>query len=108
LSDACTLQQLTEMSNEDRDACLLPLVNLMPDMPVLNLDAIQVKRMAQGQRLGLDTGLPDGKLALYGPDGFVGVGLQQGRRIAAVRLISGVAKFAAVKDLTGMVSGLPK
>lgn len=103
LSDAYTLQQLTEMSDTDRDGCLLPLVNLMPDMPKLNLDAIQIKRLAQGQRLGLDTGLPDGKVGLYGPGGFIGVGMQEGRRIAPVRLISSVAKSAAVMDLTEVV-----
>lgn len=95
LSDGYSLQQLTEMTDADRDACILPLVSLMPDMPVLELDEIQVRRLAQGQRLGLETGLPDGKLGLYGPAGFVGVGLQTGRRIAPVRLISDVAKLAA-------------
>jgi len=95
LSTGYTLQQLAEMSEVERDACVLPLVSLMPAMPGLVLDEIQVRRMAQGQRLGLDTGFPDGKLALYGPAGFVGVGLQTGRRIAPVRLISGVAKLAA-------------
>ena len=95
LSGAYSLQQLAQMTDADRDACVKPLVGLMPDMPRLVLDETQVRRMAQGQRLGLDTGLPDGKLALYGPDGFVGTGLQTGRRIAPVRLISGVAKLAA-------------
>lgn len=103
LSDAYTLQQLSEMTDEARDACLLPLVGLMPQMPQLILDGVQVKRLAQGQRLGLDTGLPDGKVGLYGPGGFVGVGMQQGRRIAPVRLISSVAKLAAVLDLTEVV-----
>ncbi|HEX7455438.1 MAG TPA: tRNA pseudouridine(55) synthase TruB [Gallionella sp.] len=103
LTDGYDLQQLTGMSDVERDACLLPLVNLMPDMPKLNLDAPEIKRLAQGQRLGLDTGLPDGKIGLYGPDGFIGVGLQQGRRIAPVRLISSVAKQAARVDLTEVV-----
>jgi tRNA pseudouridine55 synthase len=103
LADGYSLQQLTDMSDAERDACVLPLVSLMPDMPQLLLDAIQIKRLAQGQRLGLDTGLPDGKIGLYGPDGFIGVGLQQGRRIAPDRLLSGVAKRAAVMDLAGMV-----
>lgn len=95
LSEACTLQQLSEMSEAERDACLLPLVSLMPDMPQLVLDEVQIRRLAQGQRLGLDTGLPDGKVSLYGPAGFIGVGLQQGRRLAPDRLISCVARLAA-------------
>ncbi len=98
LLDAYTLDQLTDMSAETRDACLYPLTSLMPHMPRLNLSEVQIKRMAQGQRLGIDTGLPDGKIGLYGPEGFVGVGLQQGRRIAPERLLSNVAKLAATID----------
>lgn len=91
-----TLEQLAAMSEDERMACLMPVDSLMPDMPKLQLDEVQVKRMAQGQRLGLDTGLPDGKVSLYGPQGFVGVGLLQGRRLAADRLLSGIAKQAAI------------
>ena len=103
LSDAHSIEQLAAMNDAERDACLLPVTSLMPDMPQLILDGVQVKRLAQGQRLGLDTGLPDGKVALYGPIGFIGVGLQEGRRIAPVRLMSGIAKQAAVVDLTEVV-----
>ncbi len=100
LADGYSLPQLSEMDEATRDGCILPLVSLMPNMPRLDLNSLQIKRLAQGQRLGLETGLPDGKLALYGPDGFVGVGLQQGRRVAPERLLSGVAKLAAKADLT--------
>lgn len=103
LTDGYSFQQLAGMTDAARDACVLPLVSLMPDMPQLMLDGVQIKRLAQGQRLGIDTGLPDGKVALYGPDGFVGVGLQQGRRIAPDRLLSGIAKQAAVMDVTEVV-----
>jgi hypothetical protein len=67
----------------------------MPDIPTLQLDSVQIKRLAQGQRLALDTGLPDGKIRLHGPEGFIGVGLLQGPRLAPDRLLSGVAKQAA-------------
>lgn len=100
LADGYNFEQLNEMGDAARDACVLPLASLMPDTPKLQLDAVQIKRLAQGQRLGLDTGLPDGKLGLYGPDGFVGVGLQQGRRVAPVRLISSVAQQAAKVNST--------
>ncbi len=103
LTDGYSFQQLAGMTDAERDACVLPLVSLMPDMPQLMLDGVQIKRLAQGQRLGIDTGLPDGKVGLYGPDGFVGVGLQQGRRIAPDRLLSGIAKQAAVMDVTEVV-----
>ena len=95
LSDACDMAQLEAMSMEQREARVLPLDCLMPDMPKLQLDEVQIKRLAQGQRLGLDAGLPDGKIALYGPQGFVGLGLLQGRRLAPDRLLSSVAKQAA-------------
>ena len=95
LQDVYNLQQLEAMTETERDACVLPPEALMPDMPRLQLDAVQIKRLAQGQRLALDTGLPDGKISLYGAQGFIGVGLLQGRRLAPDRLLSGVAKQAA-------------
>jgi tRNA pseudouridine55 synthase len=99
LQDGYTFSQLEAMSMVEREACVLPPESLMPDMPRLQLDAVQIKRLAQGQRLALDTGLPDGKISLYGPQGFVGVGLLQGRRLAPDRLLSSVAKQAAKVDL---------
>lgn len=95
LSNGYTLQQLTDMTDAERDACILPLESLMPDMPRLQLDTVQIKRLAQGQRLALDTGLPDGKVSLHGAQGFVGVGILQGRRLAPDRLLTQVAKQAA-------------
>ena len=95
LRDSYNLQQLEAMTEAERDACILPLESLIPDMPRLQLDSVQVLRLAQGQRLALDTGLPDGKVSLHGPHGFIGVGLLQGSRLAPDRLLSGVAKQAA-------------
>ena len=101
LRDSYSWQQLDSMTEAERDACILPLESLMPDMPQLRLDAVQIKRLAQGQRLALDTGLPDGKVRLQGPQGFIGVGLLQGRRLAPDRLLSGVARQAAIADPNG-------
>lgn len=95
LRNGYTLEQLTGMTGAERDACILPLESLMPDMPRLQLDAVQIRRLAQGQRLGLETALPDGKVSLHGPLGFIGVGLLQGRRLAPDRLLSNVAMQAA-------------
>lgn len=103
LRDARDLPTLTAMNEAEREACVLPLSCLMPDMPRLNLDAKEIRRLAQGQRLGLDTGLPDGKLALYGPNGFIGTGLQEGRRISPERLLSSVARQASGAELTEVV-----
>lgn len=103
LGNSYNWQQLAAMSGEERDACILPLESLMPDMPKLQLDAVEVQRLAQGQRLGLDTGLPDGKVSLHGPQGFIGVGQLQGRRLAPVRLLSDVAKQAAQGNSGGNI-----
>jgi tRNA pseudouridine55 synthase len=95
LHDAYTLLQLETMTESERDESLLPLESLMPDIPKLQLDEVQIKRLAQGQRLALETGLPDGKVRMHGPQGFIGVGSLQGHRLAPDRLLSGVAKQAA-------------
>ena len=98
LHNGYTLQQLQAMPEAERDACILPLESLMPDMPVLQLDGVQIHRLAQGQKLGLDTGLPDGKIRLHGPQGFIGTGWVQGHRLAPDRLLSDVAKLAAASS----------
>lgn len=95
LDNAYTLEQLECMGPEQRDACLLPLDCMLQELPRLDLDALQVRRLAQGQRLGLETGLPDGKIRLYGAQGFIGLGLLQGRRLAPERLVASVARSAA-------------
>ena len=95
LAQAHTLLELEAMSEEERDACLLPVESLMPDLPVLQLDPVQIKRLAQGQRLAFDTGLSGGKVRLHGPQGFIGTGLLQEGRLAPARLLSEVAKQAA-------------
>ncbi|MBI3902744.1 MAG: tRNA pseudouridine(55) synthase TruB [Nitrosomonadales bacterium] len=97
LEKAHTWEQLEALGMEQREACLLPVDSLLQDMPVLELDTVQARRMAQGQRLGVDAGLPDGSVRLYHAGRFIGVAvLQQGRRLVPERLISGVAKSAAV------------
>lgn len=103
LNDGFSWEQLAAMSDEERAACVLPLETLMPNMPKLQLDAVQIKRLAQGQRLALDTGLPDGKICLYGMDGFIGTGQLQGRRLAPDRLLSRVAKQAAKVEIIGNI-----
>lgn len=95
LENAYRWEQLEAMTPAERDACLLPLDCMLQDMPRLELDAVQVTRMAQGQRLGIDSELPDGKVRLYGAGKFIGVAELLGRRLAPDRLLSGVAKSAA-------------
>jgi len=99
LEDAQDMPALEALSADERDGCILGIESLMPDMPTLQLDGMQVKRLAQGQRLALDVGLPDGKFRLLGDQGFIGLGQLQGHRLAPDRLLSTVAKQAAQPEL---------
>lgn len=101
LEHAYTLEQLEGMNPEQRDACLLPLDCMLQDFPQLDLEEGLIRRLAQGQRLGLDTGLPDGKIRLYGPQGFIGLGLLEGRRLSPERLLGAVARQAAISPAQG-------
>ena len=92
LEDAQTFAGLEAMSMPERDACLLPLDSLVQDFPALELDEVQTKRIAQGQRLAIATGLPDGKVRLYGAGNFIGLADLAGNRLAPIRLLSGAAK----------------
>lgn len=95
LENAYTLPQLEAMSDSERDASLLPLDTMLTELPSLDLDSVQVERLAQGQRLGLDLAIPDGKLRLYADGVFIGTGELLGRRLSPSRLISSVARNAA-------------
>jgi tRNA pseudouridine55 synthase len=98
LQNAYTLTQLEAMSGEARDACLLPLDCMLFELQRLDLDRVQVGRLAQGQRLGLELPLSDGKIRLYSAGEFVGLGELQGRRLSPSRLLSSVAREAAQPD----------
>jgi tRNA pseudouridine55 synthase len=100
LGDAYTLAQLEAMDDAQRDACLMPLDSLVQNLPRLELDEVQASRMAQGQRLGLSDGYPDGKRRLYAAGRFIGLGELAGGRLAPSRLLSSVAKAAAQRDST--------
>ncbi len=94
LEGAHTLAQLEAMTMPQRDACLMPLDNLLQELPALELDAAQMIRIAQGQRLVIETVLPDCKVRLVGAGRFIGVGNLEGQQLAPVRLLSSVVKYA--------------
>lgn len=98
VDDAHTLPQLEAMDATQRDACLLPVDCLLGDLPRLDLDAVQAKRLAQGQKLSFKDGFPPGKRRLYAAGRFIGLGELEGGRLAPSRLISGVAKAAAAAN----------
>jgi tRNA pseudouridine55 synthase len=95
LEQAYTLPQLEAMTSLERDACLLPLDCMLLDLPRLDLDSVAIVRLAQGQRLGMDLFLPDGKIRLYAEGEFAGLAELLGRRVAPSRLVSSVAQKAA-------------
>jgi tRNA pseudouridine55 synthase len=95
IGDAFTLEQMEAMDMAQRDACLLPLDCLIQGIPLLELDEGQARRLAQGQRLRLGAGMPEGRVRLHGPQGFIGLGLQQDGVISPDRLIASVARLAA-------------
>jgi tRNA pseudouridine55 synthase len=95
LHSAYTLPQLQAMDELQRDTVILPLDCMLQDFPALDLDEKELLRMAQGQRLGKNLGLPDGKIRLYSSGQFVGVGELLGTRLAPSRLLASIAKQAA-------------
>jgi len=95
LANAYTLTQFEEMDDAQRDACMLPVDCMLQELPSLELDAVELQRMAQGQRLGKSLALPQGKLRLYSDGKFVGLGELEGTRLSPSRLLSSVAKKAA-------------
>jgi tRNA pseudouridine55 synthase len=95
LQAAYTLPQLESMDVTQRDQAILPLDCMLLDLPMLELDATELQRMAQGQRLGKNLSLSDGKIRLYSTGRFVGLGELLGTRLAPSRLVASVAQSAA-------------
>ncbi len=95
IQHAFTLEQLEAMSEAQRDGCLLPADCMLQDMPVLSLDDEQVRRLAQGQRIRLETGMPEGRVRVHGPRGFVGTAVLHGAWLSPERLVATVARHAA-------------
>lgn len=97
LDDACSWEQLEAMDQTERESCLLPSDCMLQDLPMLELDSAEVTRIAQGQRFAPETALLNGRVRLYGAVvGFIGVGVLTEGLLAAERLLSNVAKNAAV------------
>jgi tRNA pseudouridine55 synthase len=98
LSEALTMEQLESMDEGQRDACLMPLDRLVQNLPTLELDNVQATRLARGQRLGLTDSHPDGKRRLYAEGRFIGLGELIDGRLSPSRLLSSIAKAAAIPN----------
>lgn len=98
LNEAHTLGQLEAMGPADRDSFLLPLDRLVLNLPSMELDSVQATRLARGQRLGLTDSYPDGKRRLYSEGRFIGLGELVEGRLSPSRLLSSIAKAAAIPN----------
>lgn len=96
LDAAHTLPELEGLDGAARDALLLPVDSLTQGFPALMLDAVQAGRLAQGQRLAMRDDHPDGKRRLYAEGDFIGLGELVTGRLSPSRLLSGIARMAAV------------
>lgn len=99
LEDAYSWERLEYMDKPEREACLLPVDCMLQDLPLLELEDRQVTRLAQGQRLAFEHALPNGRIRLYGSGEFIGVGRLEGDLLAPERLVSKVAKNAAISPI---------
>jgi len=93
LEDAIALEELAELTEEQRDARLLPPDNLALDLPRLDLDLEAAWQISHGQAIWR-SGLTVGELLrLYAPDGrFLGVAeIDQDGKAAPRRLLASQA-----------------
>jgi tRNA pseudouridine55 synthase len=56
------------------DALLLPPARMLLGMPAVVVDAGAAARIGQGGRVAAESGWPEGRVAIHGPAGLVGVG----------------------------------
>lgn len=98
LNEAHTLAQLEAMGAAERDASLMPLDRLVLNLPFLELDSVQATRLARGQRLSWADSYADGRRRLYVEGRFIGLGELVEGRLSPTRLLSSVAKAAAIPN----------
>jgi len=89
LVDAVKIEQLEALSQEQRDALLLPVDSAIESLPKIVLDADAEHFVMQGQAVWQSGKTPEGDLRLYSENNqFLGLGfLQDDGKIAPKRLI---------------------
>jgi len=90
IADALTLEQLGEMSMEQRDAGLLPIDVLVEDLPLVKLDGDSAFYLKRGNPVWLPRQTERGEVRLYEENGaFMGVGVaMDDGKIAPRRLVN--------------------
>jgi tRNA pseudouridine55 synthase len=92
LEQAASLDALAGLTAAERGARLLPLAELLADLPRAQLDAVAAGRMRNGQALPV-SGLAEGLCGIYGPDGAViGLGRCDGAILHPLRLTQATEK----------------
>lgn len=89
ISQALTLEQLEDMTAEQRDAVLLPADRLLEGLPKVVLDSDSAYYARQGQAVWLAKQNVKGMVSMYGPDQiFLGLGeVTDAGKIAPKRLV---------------------
>ena len=92
LEQAASLDALAALTAAERGARLLPLAELLADLPRAQLDAVAAGRLRNGQALPV-SGLAEGLCGIYGPDGAViGLGRCDGVILQPLRLTQATEK----------------
>lgn len=89
ISQALTLEQLEQMTPEQRDACLLPADSLLDGVPKVILDSDSAYYVQQGQAVWQARQALKGMVSMYGPGHvFLGLGeIANDGKIAPRRLV---------------------
>jgi tRNA pseudouridine55 synthase len=92
LEQAAGLDSLAGLTAAQREQRLLPLAELLADLPRAELDAASAARLRNGQALPL-AGLAEGLCGVYGPGGAViGLGRSDGASLHPFRLTQATEK----------------
>lgn len=88
-----TLAELEEMKPDQRDATLIPMDVALMRWPAVELGADTMRFIRNGQPVWMPHAPVSGRVRLYGPGGFIGIGeiLEDGR-VAPRRLMSWAVK----------------
>jgi tRNA pseudouridine55 synthase len=94
LDASLTIDALAALSEEERDARLLPADRLVASLPRIDLDAEEAFRFARGQAIARAS-VPDGTYRVYAMDTFMGIARAIERSVQPQRLVAAASSGAA-------------
>jgi tRNA pseudouridine55 synthase len=83
--DSFSVDQIEELSIEDRKKLLKPVYQLL-ELPKIELNNTDTRKILNGQNL--DIAIVIGEILLFSEKTFIGIGISDGEIIKPVRLIS--------------------